>query len=653
MKERVQRFGRALSGMVMPNIGAFIAWGIITALFIPDGRIPNATLAKMVDPMVSYLLPLLIAYTAGKVVADQRGGIIAAIATMGVIVGSDIPMFIGAMAMGPLAAWVLKKFDQAVEGKIKAGFEMLVNNFSLGIIGAILAILGTLGIAPLVTLLNGVMEAGVGFFVDRGLLPLASIFIEPAKVLFLNNAINHGILSPIGIQQAKELGHSVFFLLEANPGPGLGILLAYCLVGKGSAKSTAPGAVVIHFLGGIHEIYFPYILMNPSLLLAAMGGGAAGIFIFNLFDVGLKSPASPGSIIAIMLLSESGSYLGIAVGVLVATVVSFIIAMPLLKFTASHGDIDAAIAKKDSMKKQAKGIAEEASNKPLGKVEKIAFACDAGMGSSAMGETVLKKKLKAAGLGDIQVIHTPVSSIPADVQVVVTHQELGERAATSNPDARLVLITNFLAAPEYDILVEELAAKNAASETKVKEEPLNTQKSDESKGATLSQKIEEQGTIGKAPDQEEAKEDVIDPDAPALLYRKNIRLECKPDAKEAVIRQVGQMLVDSGYVKQSYVDAMLKREESVSTYMGDGLALPHGIEEAKKEIMHSGIAVMIFPEGTAWGEEKAHVVVGIAGVGDEHLDILALIADQMLESGTIEKLTSSTVEEVYYMLGGQ
>ena len=455
MKEKVQVFGRFLSGMVMPNIGAFIAWGLITALFIETGWCPNEKLAQFVTPMSTVLLPLLIAYTGGSAVAGQRGG---------VIVGSDIPMFIGAMIVGPLAAWIIKKFDKAVEGHIKAGFEMLVNNFSLGIIGAILACLAMYGVAPLVTGMNSVMRAGVDVFVSHGLLPLASIFIEPAKVLFLNNAINHGILSPMGIQQVEETGKSIFFLLEANPGPGLGILLAYCIAGKGNAKSSAPGAVIIHFLGGIHEIYFPYILMNPLLLISVIAGGASGIFCFNLFNVGLTAPASPGSIIAIMMMAEKHSYFGLIVGVAVAALVSFAISVPILKFMGKDTSLEDAQRQKDAMKKQAKGItAETAATVPAantGKVTKIAFACDAGMGSSAMGATVLKKKLVAAGLEGIEVIHTPVSSIPADVQIVVTHEELGERAAHSNPNAERILITNFLAAPEYATLVENLKKRN-------------------------------------------------------------------------------------------------------------------------------------------------------------------------------------------------
>lgn len=453
MKEKVQVFGRALSGMVMPNIGAFIAWGLIAALFIATGWIPNETLAKMVEPMSKYLLPLLIAYTGGKVVGDHRGGVIGAIATMGVIVGSDISMFLGAMIMGPLSAWILKKFDRIIEGKVKAGFEMLVNNFSLGIIGAILACVSIYVVAPVVTSLNSIMEMGVGFFVEHSLLPLASIFIEPAKVLFLNNAINHGILSPMGIQQVNEVGKSIFLLLESNPGPGLGILLAYCIAGKGSAKTSAPGAVVIHFLGGIHEIYFPYILMNPLLLLAGIAGGAAGIFTFTIFDVGLTGTASPGSIISIIMMCERHSYLGLILGVVISAAVSLLIALPLLKFAGKDTSLEEATAKKDDMKQAAKGMTNTIKKNGI---IKVAFACDAGMGSSAMGATVLKKKVEKAGISDVEISHTPVSSIPADIDIVVTHQELGERAAHSNPNAKLILITNFLSAPEYDQLILDL-----------------------------------------------------------------------------------------------------------------------------------------------------------------------------------------------------
>ena len=448
MKEKVQSFGRFLSGMVMPNIGAFIAWGFITALFLATGWFPNETLATLIDPMSHYLLPLLIAYTGGKAVAGTRGGVMGAISAMGVIVGSTNPMFIGAMIMGPLGGFVIKQFDKAVEGKLKAGFEMLVNNFSIGILGAILACLALVVVEPVVNAGNGLMEAGVNFLVEHGLLPLTSVLIEPAKVLFLNNALNHGIFTPMGMNQVAETGKSIFFLLEANPGPGLGILLAYCIAGKGSAKSSAPGAIIIHFLGGIHEIYFPYILMNPTLILAAIAGGAAGVFTNVLLGSGLTAAASPGSIIAILGMCPKGGYLPVLAGVAVATVVSFVVATPLLKIFGKDEDVESAQAKVADMKSQAKGVtSNQASDdaKVSGqKVKKIVFACDAGMGSSAMGASVLRKKLKQAGLDHIEVVHASVSEIPTDSQIVVTHEELKERAKTSHPNAQLVIINNYM-----------------------------------------------------------------------------------------------------------------------------------------------------------------------------------------------------------------
>lgn len=321
----VQRFGRFLSGMVMPNMGAFIAWGLITALFIPTGWFPNEGFAQLVDPMKNYLLPLLIGYTGGTMIHGQRGGVIGAIMTMGVIVGADIPMFLGAMVAGPLAAWILKKFDKAIEGKVRSGFEMLVNNFSAGIIGAILALLAHVAIGPVVQMISQVLSAGVQFLVNAGLLPLVNLIIEPGKVLFLNNALNHGVLSPIALEEAARTGKSVLFMLESNPGPGLGILLAYCLFGKGSAKSSAPGAVIIHFFGGIHEIYFPYILMKPILILAAIAGGVVGTFCFMLTGAGLVAAPSPGSIIAYFLMTPKGGYLPMLSGVIAAAVVSLLL----------------------------------------------------------------------------------------------------------------------------------------------------------------------------------------------------------------------------------------------------------------------------------------------------------------------------------------
>lgn len=447
-KDKVQKFGRVLSGMVMPNIGAFIAWGLITALFIPTGWTPNESLAALVGPMITYMLPLLIGYTAGKNVAGARGGVLGAIATMGVVVGADIPMFLGAMVMGPIGGVVIKKFDEAVEGKIPSGFEMLVNNFSAGIIGTILALAAYLGIGPVVLGINNVLAAGVNAIVNAGLLPLASLFIEPGKILFMNNAMNHGILGPLGIAESAELGKSIFFLLETNPGPGLGILLAYWMFGKGNVKQSAPGAVIIHFLGGIHEIYFPYVLMNPILLLAVIAGGASGVFTFVLLGAGLVATPSPGSIFALMAMTPKGGFLPVILGVTISAAVSFLVASFFVK-TAKE-EVKEDLAEAQAKVKGLKGLKK-------GKVSLIIFACDAGMGSSAMGASSLRGKIKNAGL-DIEVKHSAVDNVPSEADIILSHESLTPRAKAKAPNAEHISIKDFVNNPVYDQLVERLKA---------------------------------------------------------------------------------------------------------------------------------------------------------------------------------------------------
>jgi PTS system mannitol-specific IIC component len=450
----------------MPNIGAFIAWGLITALFIPTGWIPNENLGTLVGPMLSYLLPILIGYTGGQMVGGKRGAVVGAIVTAGVVIGASIPMFMGAMIAGPVGGLCIKWFDKQVEGKIPAGFEMLVNNFSAGIIGGALALVFYLVIGPFCEAINVALGAGVQFFVDMGILPLAAIFVEPAKVLFLNNAINHGIFTPLGAQQAAELGKSIFYMIESNPGPGLGLLLAYMVAGKGSARSSAPGAVIIHFLGGIHEIYFPYILMNPIMILSTMAGNATSILCLVMFNGGAVGAPSPGSIFAQIMMTPRGGFFANMAAIFLSAAVSLVVGVPLLKlFGKDDADLEEAQAQTKAMKAESKGVAVTSApvEVDLSKVSKIAFACDAGMGSSAMGATTLRKKCKAAGIEDIEVVHCPVSEISPDVQVIVTHSALKERASSAAPGAKVITITNFMADPAYDVLVEEIAEAKKAT----------------------------------------------------------------------------------------------------------------------------------------------------------------------------------------------
>ncbi|MDC3416923.1 PTS mannitol transporter subunit IICB [Aquibacillus salsiterrae] len=465
LRAKIQHFGSYLSGMIMPNIAAFIAWGLITALFIPTGWIPNEGFAELVGPMITYLLPLLIGFTGGRLVYDIRGGVVGATVTMGVIVGTDIPMFLGAMMMGPLGGYLIKKLDGVFQHRVRQGFEMLYNNFSAGILAGGLALVAYKIIGPIVAGLNNVLASGVEAIVNAGLLPLASIIVEPAKVLFLNNAINHGIFSPLGVEQASETGKSILFLIETNPGPGLGILLAFMLFGKGMSKSSAPGAAIIHFLGGIHEIYFPYILMKPMLILAAIGGGVSGVFTFSIFNTGLVATPSPGSIFALLAMTPKGNYVGVLLGVLVATAVSFLIASLILKTSKSQDEeenLSEATSKMESLKGKKSSVSdnlnkktEEVNQVPADEVNKVVFACDAGMGSSAMGASLLRDKFKKAGI-DIEVINTAINQLPNDADLVITHKDLTDRAKAKLPNAEHISVDNFLGSPKYEELVNRL-----------------------------------------------------------------------------------------------------------------------------------------------------------------------------------------------------
>lgn len=333
MRERLQQMGGFLAAMVIPNIAAIIAWGLITALFIPTGWFPSEKFVASVGPIIRFLLPVLIGYTGGKLVYEVRGGVVGAVATMGMVVGTEIPMFLGAMVMGPAGGWLIKRIDRAIEEKIPIGFEMLVNNLTAGVLGLALVLFGQSIAGPFVQGVSNLFRAGVDVLVAARLLPLADIIVEPAKILFLNNALNHGVLAPAGVAEVAKSGKAIHFLLETNPGPGLGLLLAYYVTGKGLLKQSAPGAMVIHFLGGIHEIYFPYVLAHPIMLLAMWAGGICADFVFVILNAGLVATPSPGSIFAYLTVIPKGQHLGVLTGVLVGAVASFVVGSFILKLS--------------------------------------------------------------------------------------------------------------------------------------------------------------------------------------------------------------------------------------------------------------------------------------------------------------------------------
>ena len=600
----------------MPNIGALIAFGFLAALFIDTGWIPNEGFNSLVSPMLTYLIPILIASTGGRMVGGDRGRVVGAIAVIGAIMSdTSITMLMAAMVMGPLAGFCIKKFDQLMEGRIPAGFEMLINNFSAGIIGMLLAMLGYIAIGPLMSAILAVLSAGVSILVEHGLLPLVSIFIEPAKVLFLNNAINHGIFTPLATEQAAEFGKSIMYMLEPNPGPGLGVLLAYMFFCKDkTTKDSAPGAVIIHLLGGIHEIYFPYILMNPLVIVAPILGNIAAIFWFSITDCGLVGPASPGSIIAYLMMTPGSDMIKVIIGVLIATGISFAVASPIVKM-AGGKSLEEAQNKMASMKAASKGeTVVPGTIERSAEVKKIIFACDAGMGSSAMGATKFRNRIKN-DRPDITVANTSVDNIPADCDIAVVQTTLAARAKKSAPQAQLITIGNFLADPALDALYVQLTTGDAPA----------------------------------APAGENT--DIVIPDTPIkkqVIIADGIKLGQKPVTKEEAIQAAGELLVKLGYVDESYVDAMQEREKLVSTYMGMGVAIPHGTTQAKGTVKKTGIVFLQYPEGVDFGSEKAQLVFGIAGIGDEHLDLLSKLCNLLEDPALLETL--KTTDDVDWVL---
>jgi PTS system mannitol-specific IIC component len=642
----VQRFGTFLSNMVLPNIGAFIAWGLITALFIEVGWITlvgdkifgynggygfvediggwgSAEGTGIVGPMITYLLPILIGYTGGRMMYDDniRGGVVGAIATIGAITGTDVPMFLGAMIMGPLGGWSIKRIDALWEGKIKPGFEMLVNNFSAGIWGMILAVFGFLVAGPFVKAFSNLAENVVDFLVDNSLLPLTSIFVEPAKILFLNNAINHGVFTPLGTTEAVEDGQSILFLIEANPGPGFGLLLAFAVFGTGVARASAPGAMLIQFVGGIHEIYFPFVLMKPKLILAVIAGGMTGVLTNVIFDSGLRAPAAPGSIIAVWLQVPADSFVGVTLSVIFSATVTFLVAAFLLRLDRSsdEGDLAAAAANMESMKGKKSSVAGSlgATSTPSGQISSIVFACDAGMGSSAMGASVLRKKIHGAGFPEVTVVNKAISNLTDTYDLVVTHQDLTTRARQKTGSAIHVSVENFMNSPRYDDIVELVEKANGSGS-------------------------------GAAADGADAAESGVG----GLLDPESIVLDAPVEDRAAAISRAGRLLVTAGAVEPAYVDAMHEREASVSTFMGNGLAIPHGTNEAKSAVLRTAISFVRYTDEIEWKNKQVKFVVGIAALGDDHLKLLGRIAEVFLDAEQVARLEAAqTPDEVLRVLG--
>lgn len=589
---KFQKFGGFLSGMVIPNIGAFIAFGLITAIFLETGWYPNEKIAKLISPLLHFLLPMMIGYTGGEMIYDKRGGVAGATVTLGLIVGGgDVAMFLGAMIMGPLGGFIIKKFDNLVKDKIPEGFEMIVNNFSLGIIGGIVCILSYLFIGPLMQSITNVLASGVELIIEKKILPLSAIFIEPARVLFLNNVIDHGIMAPLGLEQAQTQGFSPLFMIIPNPGIGLGILLAYYIYAKGEMKDAVPSAILIHFFGGIHEIFYPFVLANPFLILADIAGGIAAIVTMQITNYGTTYTPSPGSIISVFALTPKGHYLGAILTVAVSCFVTFIVAAFFVK--RAYKNYEEANEKEEIKENDEKPTFDTNINGPI---RKITVACDAGMGSSAMSASSLRKRLKKAGL-DVEVVHSAIANIPQDSDLVVTHNELTDIAKKARPNKSHMSISGYINPKEFDD-IEELVRKNHEEN-----------------------KVYLKDTDIKKPEEEvKNKKDV--------LLLENIIIDETIVDKDTALKLINERLVEGGYTTPRYLDGLYAKEEEFNTNMGNGLAIPHGSFDYKSEILKTGLVLIVNKNGIEWNGSDVKLVVGIAGKGDEHLDILAKISTE-------------------------
>lgn len=465
IKAKVQKMGGFLSGMVMPNIGALIAWGIVTALFLETGYFPNEKLAELISPTLTYLIPILFGYTGGYNVYGRRGAVAGTVATIGVVVGADVTMMIGGMIMGPLGAWIIKQVDKALDGHVKPGMEMLVDNFSMGIVGAIMMIAGYAIVTPIFAGITNILTVGVNFMISHNILPFTEVFVVPGQVLFLNNAINHGIFTPLAIEQASETGKSILYLVEANGGMWAGLVLAFAVFGKGMAKKSAPGAAIIQIIGGIGEVSFPYALIKPVTILGPILGGIAALFWFQIMDGGAVAAVSPGSLIALIIMSPKGKVFVNVGGYAIATVVSFVVVAFFLKRDKTPDDEEQEVQGIDMSQfveshsapgEEKEQAAPSAANVEKRKIEKIAFACDAGMGSSAMGASMLKTQLNKAGLY-LDVSHVSIHQIPEDIDVVVTNTNLLEAAKKEAPAGiPIIEIKEFLNADEHKAIVQQI-----------------------------------------------------------------------------------------------------------------------------------------------------------------------------------------------------
>lgn len=456
MKKLLHRFGKFYTKVIINYIGIFIFVGILSVVFGDYGWLPNEDIYAISQFVYKAVIPIMIAYAAGNEAGHSRereggkrlqaGGAIAVMAVSGMILADDETGILGAMILGPVSGILWKYILEPGVRKVKAGLEMLVRNVAAAFAGSIMALLAFYLVAPAIAVCVHVLLSGIDYLIGHKLIWLVSIVIEPAKVFFLNNSINHGILIPLGMQQAEQVGESMLFLLEANPGPGLGILAALYLERKEKRKEYA-ASMFVEFVGGIHEIYFPEIISNMWLLLALISGGAAGNLCFMILHGAANGVVSPGSIFAVLLVCSQNRILAVLIGIAVSVAVSAAVAVLILKWQRKPLKIlesDIAVQRLSENKVERKMI------------RKIGVICNAGVGSSAMGAALFRRSLRELELTGIEVEAYAADQIPEELDAVVCQKDLKEILLPELGAVKVYTVESLLNQAEYKAIIEDI-----------------------------------------------------------------------------------------------------------------------------------------------------------------------------------------------------
>jgi PTS system mannitol-specific IIC component len=620
--KKLDQSGRFLSQLVFQNISGLLALGFLRILFAPSGWFPHEGVYQIVDFIVLYFIPIQFANTGGKMIGGQRGGVIASFVMVGLVAGNttSYSMILPSMCVGPIIGYLIKKTDQWLERRTPPGYELLIYNGAAGLVGTLTAVVCYLYVGPLFARTMQMIYQEALLLAQSQLLPLISVIIEPSKLFFFNNVINHGILEPLGIQETKVNHKSIFFLLESNPGPGFGLLLAFYLKSKGqelAERRNLKSSMFIQLFGGIHELYFPYALMKPLVILPLIVAGAAGNFIFYMFESGLVATPSPGSIIVLLVLAPLGEHVGIIVGFAISVAVSFIGCMFVLSVRGAQ--VNKQSANKPIVVSELSVYKQHEVVRPM---KKVAFACDAGMASSAMGAALFKKKLREKNIKS-EVVNCSVDRVPVDADIVVAHSHLIERARQVCPGAEFYPLVTFLDDALYERIMERIVETDEYGE-----------------------------------------EDVFPfAGGRCIITTGHVIMEGTAQTKWQAIDELGELLYRLGHISPGYIEEMKEREFTNATYLGNQVAIPHGISADSSNIRSSGLVVGRYPDGIDFGKgEIAHLVFALAIRGSDQLSVLSQLAYLIEDKHKIWQLLHSTSRDevadiinriVLYIPGGE